>query len=222
MARDPIERWKGGKLDVYRRRVDWRKVKGRPVRVPELVVEFYDTVEALPYGRGLALMFDPSDSLPRGVRRVSGQLKNGLRIDVEVRDGRPQCVGIRSEPGDPEVSSKLLRFALDVALEQLIERNTVRLELNPENRVIGVLADSPTSAVEHRTVKERRADLREWYAPPKAKRGRRPLSAEHLAEVLKVAENATAQKKSASGAIAKKWTVTPATARQWLYKARTR
>lgn len=228
MAAGRIERWKGGKLDVYRRTVVYRKIKrgkGRrpPAYVaPELVTELYDTVEAVPYGRGLALMLDPRDSRPRGVRRVSGQVKNGLWVDVEVRDGRPQCVGIRSEPGDREVTSKLLRFALDVALEELIERSTVRLELDAEGGVIGVRADSPTSPVEQRTVKERRADLRDWYAAPKQKRGRRPLSDEHLHEVLKVAENATAQKKSASGAIAERWTVTPETARQWLYKARKR
>jgi hypothetical protein len=229
MPRDPVESWKGGRLDVYRRMVVWRKIKSediserrkRAVQTPELLDEFYATVEAVPYGRRLALMLDPKETRPRGVKRIAGQLKNGLWVDVEVRDGRPQCVGVRSEPGDPAITSKLLRFALERALTELIAPRSVRLEPSGDGGVIGVLADSPTSAVERRTVAERRGDLREWYAPP-IKRGRRPLSDEHLAEVLLVAENATSQRKPASGAIAQRWTVTPATARQWLYKARSR
>jgi hypothetical protein len=95
----------------------------------------------------------------------------------------------------------------------------VRLELD-EGHIIGILATSPQSPVEQRTVAERSSDSRDWYVRPGGKRGRRPLSDEHLREVLEVAENAIAQREPVSRAIAERWTVAPSTARQWLYKAR--
>lgn len=220
VTRDTGKQWRGGELRVYRRFVVQREVKReeaggqeRPVFVPELQTEFWNTFEAVPYGRGLALILDP------GEERLSGQLDSGLWLDVEVREGRPQCVGLRSAPDGPEVTPPSLRFALDKEVSELIERNTVRLELDDEG-VIGVPAMSPESPVEQRTAAERVADTRDWYARPKQRRGRRPLSDEHLREVLGVAENAAAQKQPASRAIAERWHVQPATARQWLHKAR--
>jgi hypothetical protein len=223
MAPNPLERWKGGQVPVFRRSVTPRKVKTeeaggrkRDVFVSELVTEYVTTAEAEPYGHRLALLLDPKDERPRGSRRMSGQLESGLWVDVEVIDGRPQCVGLR---GDPEIAPRMLRFALDKALEYLIRRSTVRLELDVDGQVIGFLATSPDSPVEQRSVQERTADLPEQYARPQ-KRGRRPLSAEHLRKVLEVAENAAARKRPVSQAIAEEWNVTPGTARQWLHRAR--
>jgi hypothetical protein len=105
-------------------------------------------------------------------------------------------------------------------VSELIESRTVRLELDERGHLIGVPLMSPQSPVEQRTAAERGADAREWYVRPAGKRGRRPLSDEHLREVLKVAENARSLQQPASRAIAERWTVAPSTARQWLYKAR--
>ena len=223
MAPDPRDTWKGGELPVFRHAVKPRKLKTeeaggvkRDVFVPDFVTEYEGTFEAVPYGERLALVLDPKESSPRGVKRLSGQLESGLWMDVEVVDGRPQCVALR---GEPEITPKMLRFPLDRALEYLIRHNTVRLELDANGVVIGFLATSPQSPAERRTVAERTADLPEQYARPR-KRGRRPLSDEHLDEVLVVARNARAQKRPASRVIAETWNVTPETARQWLHKAR--
>jgi hypothetical protein len=223
VAADARDKWKGGEIPVFMRAVRPRKVKTeetgglmRDVFVPDLVTEYVGTFEAVPYGERLALVLDPKESRPRGVKGVSGQLESGLWIDVQVVDGRPQCVGLR---GEPEVTPKMLRFPLDRALESLIRTHTVRLELDSEGAVIGFVATSPESPAEQRTVAERTADLPQQYARPR-KRGRRPLSDEHLDEVLAVAHNARAQKQPVSTAIAERWNVTPETARQWLHKAR--
>jgi hypothetical protein len=217
VAQDARDRWKKGTLPIFRRAVRYRKVKTqevgglkRDVRVPELVTESAGTDHAVAYGHRLALLVDEK------TKRLSEQLESGLWVDVEVLDGRPQCVGLR---GDPEVTPKMLRFPLDKALAYLIRTHTLRLELDEAGGVIGYFATSPESPVEHRTVAERTADLQERYARS-VRRGRRPLSEEHLREVLNVAKNATDAKEPASRAIAEKWNVTPGTARQWLYRAR--
>ena len=223
MARNAIEQWKGGELRVYRQFVEQRELKRqevggleRPVYGPKLRRELWNTVDAIPYGRGLALVLDP------GEKRLSGPLQSGLWLDIEVRDGRPQCVALRSADEGPELTPESLRFALNRAVRILIEEHTVRLELDEAGDIIGVLLKSPQSPVEQRTATERASDAREFYVRPAGKRGRRPLSDEHLDEVLKVAENARAQQQPVTRAIADHWTVQPSTARQWLYKARTR
>jgi hypothetical protein len=218
-----IERWKGGELRVFRPHIEFieiaeQEVGGlvRPVIAPELHMGSPKTVNAIPYGRGFALVLD------EGKEHVSDQLLSGLWLDVEVRDGRPQCVALRSDSEGPELTPGSLRFPLDGAVRELIEDSSVRLKLDEAGDIFGIYVTSPQSPVEHRTRTERLSDVREGYVRPAGKRGRQPLSDEHLREVLEVAENARALHQPVSHAIADHWTVTSSTARQWLYKARRR
>jgi hypothetical protein len=233
-----IAQWKGGRLRVYRRERRLRLRKGkkaprdpaalspaefRATFEPYLVAKLVDgNAEAVPLGNGLALLLDPDESRPHGEQRTSGVLGSGLRFEVAVRNGRPECVAIRAEPDGPPVTTTGLRVRVDEAVRELVEATAVRLELDKEGDVIGVLATSPFTASDTTIPPERAGDVRRRLAETAPKRGRPRLSDEHLREVLAEYEKARAQRRPAARAIAERWHVTPETARQWVYKARRR
>lgn len=206
-----VERFKGGKIPVLNRETSYelRATEKRTQHVvPSLHTKVWDEWPVVPYGDGFGL-----------ISPASGQLHSGLWVDVEVRNGRPQVVAIRSGDDGPEITAQLLRFRLEEAARELIVRHTVRL-IEHEGKVAGVFATAPEYAGDPRSRDERAGDV--LAAREEGRRGRRPLSDDHLRDVLAEAEAARAQKRAASRAIAERWNVEPTTARQWLHKARQR
>ena len=194
------------RLPIYRRESVTKKVPGGFTR--ELETLLYETTMVTPYGRDLALL-----------SKASGQLPSGIWLDVKVRNGRPQCVAIRSEPGDPEITSELLRFPLAAAVDALIRLNTVRLETDEDGNPRGMMLSGPAFRIDRRTLAERTADVDAALR----RRGRKPLSDDFLRDVAEIVLEARAERKPVDKELVNRLGPAKfATARQWVSKARAR
>ena len=177
--------------------------------VPRLDIEQYGTELVAPYGTDLALLSG-----------ASGQLHSGLWIDVEIRDGRPKCVAIRSDDGGPEITSELLRFPLGNAVAEIVRHHTVRLGRDETGKEFAVFLSSPEYPADRRTIEERTRAIDESVP----KRGRRPLTDDFLRAVADVYRDARAAGRPTDRAIVDRLDAhaTLATARGWARKAHLR
>jgi len=223
--RSAIEQWRGGSLRVFLRHggereelrtrefVLFRPGWALPTTALEKPYEFHDEVE-----RGGIRIWPP------GVPGLGGiQLKFGIR------DGRFECIGIRSTEDAPPITSSLLRklerhirerTRLCFNIYRLIELDdgTIAAELPYPHR-----SDFPADADLdfERDVIE--VDARTIYDETRPHRGKRPLSDDHLRRVTELYREAETLEEPRAEYIAQAFpNYERATIRNWIRYARRR
>jgi hypothetical protein len=98
-----IERWQGGRLRLYMPIPP--TVSGAGTRIERLPID--DEYDFAPLGDGWAIRAD----LPLGVTLADDQPKavRGLRVRLDMRDGRFQCVAVESGDEGPALTTSVLR-----------------------------------------------------------------------------------------------------------------
>ena len=206
-----VQAWAGGKLRIVtgeRVLVEEDGAKRLEFEPKELGMQ-----ECSPFGDGFALVKPTS---------VSVTDQEHVFLDIEVRDGRPQCVGIRSEEGGPEITTSLLReIRMKQEIRYIVSLLAVRLLWDEEREeVVGEHVLSPRSMDDRRPWGEMTEGV--VAAIPK-RRGRPRLSDEFLSEVAEIYRVAETTRQKTTFAIMNRWEDTaPATARGWIAKARER
>jgi len=152
------------------------------------------------------------------------EVAEGLVVDVDVRDGRLQAVGIRSEEGGPELTQTVLRSigSPREAIREIADGLAVRLEVDKRGKIIGVSSESPQYPRDFRSMEERSADIRPGLEQATRKPGRPSLPDEHLRRVAQVVREAEARRERIDEAVAKHFGITWGAAKKRIRIARER
>lgn len=201
--------WSGGPLRVYAVRYPMKPTGqrrgGKELYAPSTDAEWTllsnPTDEATPYGEGLALL-----------KPTRFTIAEGVWVDVEVRDGRPQLVKIESEPGGPELTHTLLRRL--GSFVEAVRHLAVRLAVK-DGEVVGITATSDTHPADFRSFAERTADIAIATSEATQRRGR----PSDYSRVAQVAREARALRRGAGSAVAEAFNISLDAAKKRIKRA---
>jgi hypothetical protein len=214
-----IDDWEGGRLRLF-------------MPTPPLVDDTGRLVERFEYGRAHEHEYRPlgdgwaiRTDLPITIALDDVQGLDGIRVELDMRDGRLQCVGVASEEENgPALTTSVLRRLGPVTSDLVAYFQTVVVVRLVELEDGTVAAERPI----HRPTTERPfsspTEPSDEFLERYAKRpGRRPLSDEHLREIARLHREAALQGTPASPYIAETFPgYARATIRNWIRKARER
>ena len=224
--RSAIEQWNGGSLRVFLRQ------GGRHVEIPDLAGEF---VLLRPGWALPAKVLDEPyefrggeqarDGIPIWPLVVPGL--GGIQLDFAIRDGRFECVGIRSPESAPPITSTLLRTLASHVRERIqlcfnphrlieLDDGTIAAELPYPHR-----SDFPADPALDFERDVLDADAKAIYDESRPHRGKRPLSDDHLRRVAELYREAQFLEEPRAKYIAREFPhYESATIRNWIRYAR--
>jgi len=212
-----IDEWKGGRLRLFMPTPPLLNTEGKVVDR----IEYGDAGDVYePLGDGWAIRAD----LPIRVAFDGNQGLDGIHVELDMREGRLQCVAVTSETKGPALTTTVLRRLGPITSDLIAHFQTLVVVRLVELEDGTIAAERPI----HRPTKERPFSSptapSDEFLEKRAKRpGRRPLSDEHLREVARLHREAALQGRPTSPYIAEAFPdYARATIRNWIRKARER